>query len=83
MSLRVTVAPGALAQLEELDEWWGTNRPESATSVPAEFRRVAEMLAENPFLGRPYGRRRNRNVRHFPLAGTPYHVFYAPKARQR
>ena len=37
------------------------------------------LLAEMPFLGRIYERRRARNIRHFPLAGTPYHVFYSPK----
>ena len=79
MSLRVVVAHSAQAQLDELAQWWHTNRPASATDVKTEFRRVIELLAESPFLGRPYRRRRERNVRHFPLAGTPYQVFYAPK----
>lgn len=79
MTLRIVVAPPAQAQLHELAEWWSAHRPDSHIDVKAEFERVVELLAEMPLLGRPYRRRRERGIRHYPLSGTPYHVFYAPK----
>ncbi|MBI5480210.1 MAG: type II toxin-antitoxin system RelE/ParE family toxin [Deltaproteobacteria bacterium] len=78
MTLRIAIAPSAQVQLEELAEWWQTHRPSASTDLATEFQRVVEVLAQMPFLGRPYRRRRSRNVRHYPIAGTPYHVFHAP-----
>jgi plasmid stabilization system protein ParE len=77
VTLRIVVAPAAQSQLAELAGWWSTHRPASTTTVQDELVRVVELPAEMPHLGRPYRRRSARNVRHFPLSGTPYHVFYA------
>jgi plasmid stabilization system protein ParE len=80
MTRRVSIAPSAQKQLEELASWWSINRPASATNVVQEYQRVVELIAQMPLLGRPYRRRQARNIRHYPLAGTPYQVFYALKS---
>lgn len=77
MTLRVVVAPSAQAQLEELATWWRGHRPAASTDLRTEFRRLVELLAEMPFLGRPCLPRRCRGLRHYPIPGTPYHLFYA------
>ena len=84
MSLAVVVTPEADRQFAELVDWWDANRPASTTSLEDELHRVLVMLAAQPALGRLYERRGKQPVRHFPLRGTPYHVFYAtdPRARE-
>jgi plasmid stabilization system protein ParE len=78
VTLCIAVAPSAQVQLAVLADWWSAHRPDSAVDIKVEFGRVVELLAEMPLLGRPYRRRGKLNIRHYPLSGTPYHVFYSP-----
>lgn len=76
MSLRLVVAPEADRQFFDLHDWWETHRPDATVSLEDELQRVTTMLLEQPHLGRVYTRKGKRPVRHYPLLGTPYHVFY-------
>jgi plasmid stabilization system protein ParE len=76
VSLHLVVSPEADQQFIDLLEWWETHRPDATVGLEDEFHRVTVMLAEQPHLGRVYERQGKRLVRHYPLRGTPYHVFY-------
>ncbi len=74
MRFRVRILPEAQEQARELHKWWKENRPASRTSVKQELREVAKGLVRSPKRHPFYDE--EREVRHCPIQGTPYHVFF-------
>lgn len=73
---RVVFTENALAQLEQIDTWWHTNRPENPTLVEAEIREAIQALSAQPEVGTVFTRRGVRGVRRLLLSRSQYHVYY-------
>lgn len=75
MNLRIIVAPRAQRQIEQLQDWWRTNRP-AARSFEEILEETLHRLAERPHLGHaPYHRvLEGELIRRLP--GTPYNLHY-------
>jgi plasmid stabilization system protein ParE len=76
MTVRVEFAEDAIEQADDLDWWWSRNRPEASRQVPSELARIAELLSEQPELGKVYEKRGVKNVRWVPMHKMPYKVYY-------
>lgn len=78
MSEPLTVASQrrATREIEEVDEWWRTNRPSAPGLFLTELERMLSALALMPTLGAPAKRERARDVRRLLLRQTRYHVYF-------
>ena len=77
MSFRVRISPEAERQVRELEAWWTANRPASRTAFKEAFGAVLSHISRMPGLGRPCDDIQLPDVRRFPVAGSPYAVFYS------
>lgn len=66
----------ATREIEEIDEWWRSNRPSAPDLFLTELERMLSALALMPTLGTPAKSERARGVRRLLLRQTRYHVYY-------
>lgn len=66
----------ATREVEEIDEWWRSNRPSASDLFLTELERMLSALALMPTLGAPAKTERARDVRRLLLRKTRYHVYY-------
>lgn len=76
MTISISFSAVADEQIDEIDAWWRIHRPAAPGLFSQELRFTFDRLAETPFVGVRYARRRGRTVRRLLLSRTRYHVFY-------
>jgi plasmid stabilization system protein ParE len=76
MTLRLIVAPEALAQAEAIDEWWRENRQASPDLIADELAAAFATIEGAPRSGAPVERPEPRGVRRVLLRATRMHVYY-------
>lgn len=75
MKLRVNVTPDAELQIEDLKEWWDTNRT-AAKPLTDELERVLALLCARPHLGLRLQKSPILGVRTYRVGSTPYFLYY-------
>jgi plasmid stabilization system protein ParE len=70
----VRFARRAEREVERIDHWWRTNRPDTAQLFASELGAVVTLLTTAPDIGRPYAGK--PSVRRILLRRTRYHVYY-------
>lgn len=73
MAYKLIVTPRADKQLERIERWWTTNRPEAGTAIRESFSRAFEMLTAFP----ECGVRIPANKRVWHLTDASYTIRYA------
>ncbi|MGZ5429148.1 MAG: type II toxin-antitoxin system RelE/ParE family toxin, partial [Thermoanaerobaculia bacterium] len=76
MTARILVTPVAEAQIERIDEWWQSHRPQAPDLFAEELERAFELLADAPEIGRRYPYPAGAMVRRFLLKRTRNHIYY-------
>jgi hypothetical protein len=76
MTVLITFSTVADKQVDEIDAWWRAHRSAAAGLFSQELEIAVHKLAETPFVGMRYARRRGRTVRRILLSRTRHHVFY-------
>ena len=76
MTASVVVTPEARRQLERIDDWWRSNRPQSPGLFAEELERMFELLADSPEVGRRYPYSGYAVIRRVLLRGSRNHVYY-------
>lgn len=71
--MRVIFMPGARAQMKAIYDDIAADNEAAARAVIARIEYVAELLGENPLIGRELWRGR---LRRFPVQPYPYLIFY-------
>jgi plasmid stabilization system protein ParE len=78
MSLSITVAPGAAAQIEEINTWWRQNRQASPGLFAEELAAAFGTLSAMPEAGHRYTHTAVPGVRRLLLRACRHHVYYVP-----
>ena len=76
MTLRLVVAPEALAQAEAIDEWWRENRRASPDLFADELATAFATIEGAPKSGAPVEHPELPDVRRVLLRATRMHVYY-------
>jgi plasmid stabilization system protein ParE len=74
--LTVAFQRRATREIEQIEEWWRTNRPSAPTLFLDELERMVAAAALVPTLGAPARHARASGVRRLLLRQTRYHVYY-------
>jgi plasmid stabilization system protein ParE len=80
VSLPVQTTPESDAQIREIDAWWRRNRPLAPDLFLDELSASFAVIGHAPHIGRLYRRSPVPGTRRLLLAGSRYHVYYAPQA---
>jgi plasmid stabilization system protein ParE len=72
----VETTPVADVQIEAVNHWWVANRLAAPTLFASELATCFDLLARQPYIGRPYRRTTISNVRRVLLRASRYHVYY-------
>jgi plasmid stabilization system protein ParE len=74
--VKVELSDEALAQVNEIDEWWRLNRPKAPDLFTRELEQTLAALESTPTLGVAYGAG-SKTVRRLLLHRTHYHLYFA------
>lgn len=76
MRLPVRTTPEAERQITQSDDWWRRNRTAAPDLFLDEITTAFGIIANAPFIGRPYRKSPVPNTRRLLLKKTRYHVYY-------
>jgi len=76
MNYGVRVTAEAKELIDELDDWWAENRPNSSLDLATEIQAILATLAEMPRAGQIYQQMEKYEVRQYRVRGTPYSLYY-------
>ena len=78
--MEVRFSPAAYLQIDEVDEWWRTNRTKAPDLFLDSLREATLLLGSSPEAGRRFAASSRPNVRRILLGKTGHFLYYIVEA---